>query len=60
MKTKLSKKFNEALKQADSIVPLDELQPNAFLYKIAKSMIQYHGFYSYVDVEENLKIFVKP
>ena len=61
MKTKLN--YDEALKQADHIISLDELIeciPDSLLQKRASAMIKYHGFYSYIDAEENLKIFVTP
>jgi len=51
--------YQTALEQADHVVSLDELKFDTFLYKIAKAMIKFHGFYGYTDVEENLKIFVK-
>jgi len=58
MKTQFN--YDVALKQADHIVHLNELTFNTMLHKIAKAMIQFHGFYAYTDKEENLKIFVKP
>lgn len=58
MKTKFN--YEKALEQADHIICLNEITFNTMLHKIAKAMIQFHGFYTYTDTEEGLKIFVKP
>ena len=58
MKAKMN--YQEALSEADHVVRLDELKFDTMLYKIASAMIKFHGFYAYIDAEENLKIFVNP
>lgn len=57
---KTNQNYQKAIENAAHVITLHELEFDSLKHKIAKAMIQYHGFYSFTDKEENLKIFVKP
>ena len=44
--------------KADKVISLSELTEGTMLYKIAKAMINAHGYYTYTQMRTNEKIFV--